>query len=785
MYTLPPLSHYFPIALAFRLSSSIDYFLHIESAQSIFLSIYRSDPPFDSRLITMLRKKQNEEKSHMNRTWLLLILAISGSALSMMAIGILLVHYHDQPIFDWNGLTLNAIVAVFSAISKAMLAYALSECLGQAKWIWFSSHQRPLSDINLIDSGSRGPLGSFQILTRPVARSFISMGAIIVILSAIMDPFVQLTIGKKDGVRFENSTFVQIAYAKRYNKELTETPSIPEADLGMQSAVLDGLTQPDSWISQQTRHSCPSGNCTWDTFTSLAICSDCHDITNRIEKIEETDHYFGRFHSYKAYRLPNHLFGGGVKSPMTAYGTTNRTETVSFAFFDTLIWSMTIMNYTMKEERAISGNYSAMECALWYCVNSYKPAVKNGIFTETIQPAPSKRKLDSWQPFQSSKNDSEIFVSSRRLAYATPADLSTNHTEDYFTFVRRRTDLQLGEGFNVSEGAFYSTGSLLRDTLTIPLMQFDKGVIANALVERAHDGAPYEYVPPAMQNLYNSQDLAAKFATLAKSMTNNIRQNDDNHSVIHGSEEKYVALIRIRGWFLILPIILIIGGAIFLAVVLHYTHRFKMEFWGTNALPIVALGEKIEPIFDNNDMRVKMMEKKAKQQLVQISVTPHRDFDQVNTLSPSVTQIPSTDVASITSPTHTSMIQSQSADVEGIASLSRISVIQSPPADMENSVSLLRNSAIQSPSSDVMSVASPRRTSIIQSRSADAEDISLLSRTSVIQNSPADMESIESPRHTTVIQSPSADVENIVSPLRNSEIQSPSSDAVSTVSNRA
>lgn len=156
----------------------------------------------------------------MDDKWLLHILAILGSGLSMVAIGILLAHYNNQPIFDWNGVTLNAIIAVFSAMSKAMLAFTLSECLGQAKWIWFSWQQRPLSDIDLIDAGSRGPLGSFGILGQPFACSFISMGAIIVILSAAIDPFVQLTVGKRYILKFENNLNVQIAYAERYSKGL-------------------------------------------------------------------------------------------------------------------------------------------------------------------------------------------------------------------------------------------------------------------------------------------------------------------------------------------------------------------------------------------------------------------------------------------------------------------------------------------------------------------------------------------------------------------------------------
>lgn len=81
----------------------------------------------------MTRMKQTQKGSRTEGARLLLILAILGSALSMLAIGIRLMHYHEKPIFDWNGLTLNAIVSVLSVMSKAMLAYALSESLGQAK----------------------------------------------------------------------------------------------------------------------------------------------------------------------------------------------------------------------------------------------------------------------------------------------------------------------------------------------------------------------------------------------------------------------------------------------------------------------------------------------------------------------------------------------------------------------------------------------------------------------------------------------------------------------------
>lgn len=161
---------------------------------------------------------QNQKRIFIDKEWKLPILAMFISMLLTGAIGGLLAHYNKRPVFDWHGVTLNAIVSILATISKALLAFTLDECLGQAKWIWFSRQRQPLNDLNLIDEASRGPLGCCKILRRSIARSFISIGAITVILSTAMDPFFQLTIGKRGDLRYEESSNAQISYAKRYSK---------------------------------------------------------------------------------------------------------------------------------------------------------------------------------------------------------------------------------------------------------------------------------------------------------------------------------------------------------------------------------------------------------------------------------------------------------------------------------------------------------------------------------------------------------------------------------------
>ena len=166
---------------------------------------------------------QNRKGHFIDKEWTMPILGIVGSTSLTVTITILLTYYNKKPVFDWHGVTLNAIVSTMTTISKAMLAFVLDECLGQAKWIWLSRQRQLLNDLNVIDQASRGPLGCCKILRRSIARSFISIGAITIILSTAMDPLIQLTIGKRGDVIYGESSGAQVSYAKRYSKGSFET----------------------------------------------------------------------------------------------------------------------------------------------------------------------------------------------------------------------------------------------------------------------------------------------------------------------------------------------------------------------------------------------------------------------------------------------------------------------------------------------------------------------------------------------------------------------------------
>jgi hypothetical protein len=96
--------------------------------------------------------------------WLLEIISWIFSAICMAIILSVLLHFNGRPMPAWKlGLTLNSFISILSGFAKASLLLPTAEALGQLKWNWFSK-PRPMMDFEVIDSASRGPLGSMVLL---------------------------------------------------------------------------------------------------------------------------------------------------------------------------------------------------------------------------------------------------------------------------------------------------------------------------------------------------------------------------------------------------------------------------------------------------------------------------------------------------------------------------------------------------------------------------------------------------------------------------------------------
>lgn len=91
------------------------------------------------------------------KAWKLELLGLFGSFLSFTAMVVLLAVFNGRPIFEWEGVTLNAIISTLSVSMKASFTFAIAELIGQSKWILLSRDAQPLFDFERIDMASRGP----------------------------------------------------------------------------------------------------------------------------------------------------------------------------------------------------------------------------------------------------------------------------------------------------------------------------------------------------------------------------------------------------------------------------------------------------------------------------------------------------------------------------------------------------------------------------------------------------------------------------------------------------
>lgn len=98
-------------------------------------------------------------------SWLLEIISLIASVLSIATIIGVLFHFDGQALPDWpNGISLNTLFALLAAIANATLAASLSSGLSQMKWIHFKQEWRPLTDMELFDDASRGVYGAMKLL---------------------------------------------------------------------------------------------------------------------------------------------------------------------------------------------------------------------------------------------------------------------------------------------------------------------------------------------------------------------------------------------------------------------------------------------------------------------------------------------------------------------------------------------------------------------------------------------------------------------------------------------
>ncbi|KAI1846948.1 hypothetical protein JX266_006823 [Neoarthrinium moseri] len=264
---------------------------------------------------------------HLEDGWTTEIAAVCLSVTCIVAIAIVLREFDGQPVPQLpEVVSLNTIISVLSTVSKSLLMYAISACIGQAKWSWFSGQNRQLRDLELLDEASRGPLGSLQMLFARTVSSVASLGAVITLLSLATDPFVQQVVQHSSQPVTTESDIVSTG-------KMSFPAPFLHGDNSATAPITDNIEAINSaiWSRQAVydpKASCPTGNCSWPAFESLDWCMETTitdvnqvrvncDIAFKRDNFRTIFQQFSSFGTYTTNTVPCEIYSADSATPLS------------------------------------------------------------------------------------------------------------------------------------------------------------------------------------------------------------------------------------------------------------------------------------------------------------------------------------------------------------------------------------------------------------------------------------------------------------------------------------
>ncbi|KAL0943560.1 uncharacterized protein CTRU02_201447 [Colletotrichum truncatum] len=594
--------------------------------------------------------------------WGLEISAIILSICALVAIIVLLPLFENKPLTQWSlPISMNAILSILGATSRASLAFAISACISQGKWNWYCKRSDEIMTFNRFEEASRGPWGSIRLLWWTKLRNWTALGALSAVVLVGFEPFLQaiITFSGEEMDMPESSTAAAIGRTKRLDvglhsysygdpmpgtldgsfSRVTFEGKRSEYDFGALAAIWEGFSNLSSVDNLKPNFNCATGNCTWEPYTSLAVCAACYDISSYVARSSgeavlndslitvfhqpDDDTHFSRNKTkkfpYTRYEIPDmdlsisnfhgiaqssiyrtdqrvkDEYGGYsswmVGAELTARATCRPSDTLSFRDSKTLIISFATIQaseeYRQRHQRWEESKVTSEECALYFCTNTYQSTVRQNVLNESILSSHSNRNLDSF-------TTEDLEAIDEYKAY----NELTNYTLYWSSRDSKRTDLQLispNENYSATTGTvednsqrFNVSYNTIGSVLSWFLEEFSRYPTPRSDKMLAYP--TYGGETPALNALAASQNMTRTFENVAVSLTKWMRNRSLQTDPLAGTMKQWVIRIRVNWAFLSLPVGALIGGCIFCIWSILETRGLGLPAWKGSSLATLAHG---------------------------------------------------------------------------------------------------------------------------------------------------------------------------------------------------
>ncbi|EEU38233.1 uncharacterized protein NECHADRAFT_76998 [Fusarium vanettenii 77-13-4] len=281
---------------------------------------------------------------------------------------------------DWPlSITLNSFLAFFTTLIKAAFMLPVSTAISQMKWSWFLQ-DRPIYDFHILDQASRGLHGSLMLLWRARFKSFISLGAVIIITSTLTSPITQLAINYP----MRDREVPRGAYTRAIRK--IETPS-DFLHSATSKAIHLATVLDNSLLNNPMpplKAFCSTGNCTFDKYHTLGVCVKLANISSHL-KIES----FKGLESQDLLPLDREFLTEMMLPRGIRVWKASLSEQLYLLHWDPFPFITDILNgiSTVADIQLANGSvkvsdtfwHEAWEVLFYLCVQSYRTKVQMGV----------------------------------------------------------------------------------------------------------------------------------------------------------------------------------------------------------------------------------------------------------------------------------------------------------------------------------------------------------------------------------------------------------------------
>lgn len=338
---------------------------------------------------------------------------------------------------------------------------------------------------------------------------------------------------------------------------------------------------------------CSTGNCTFPTFSSISVCSDCTNVSSHITRdFDPLDN---------EWQLPS-----GASTDMS-------TLAMAFPSNPTMMYrpvvNQTIADFFYLSEYMLpNGSFSkpqAFECVMWMCVKTFSASMSGGVFHEQI--------ISRWPEANESIPGFPTLPSSssgpsRNFSLHPPND-TAEYTIDMATIATMKIWL-----LGVLSGLSWSPGQNAVPTgsdVSMDLGQaFYRAQQISKTALKSWNNATSELAGPA--------NILAK---VADGMTVTIRNMAGPDSSVPGTANGVETFVQARWLWAILPIALVVLTLAFMGLTLFMSVHNGIPVWKSSSLAVLVHGLGDDTSLPSTTTKLSAIETGLKEQSMMISPT--------------------------------------------------------------------------------------------------------------------------------------------------------------------